>query len=154
MIHSAEGAKMYDERMTEGEIRQALVELIAESVGVQATEVLPGTDIEHDLGCVGDDFHELMDAYSTRFKVDMNDYRWYFHTQEEGMNLGSMDFPPPNDRVERIPVTPALLAKFAVQGSWGVAYPAHDLPEHRLDLTLNRVLLLLVVAWVIYWLLR
>lgn len=136
--------------MIDGEIRHALVELMTESVGVPASEVLPDTDIEHDLGCTGDDFNELMDAYSKRFNVEMSDYRWYFHTQEEGFNIGSMVFPPPNELVERIPVTPMMLAEFAMQGKWGVAYPEHQLPKYRLDLTFNTLLFLLVICWVIY----
>lgn len=136
--------------MTEDEIRNGLTSMITEMVGVDPQEVLLDTDIERDLSCTGDDFHELMDAYSKRFDVEMSDYRWYFHTQEEGFNIGSMVFTPPNEWVERIPVTPKMLAKFAVQGNWGVAYPEHQLPKHRLDLALNTLLFLLVLCWVIY----
>lgn len=136
--------------MTEAEKYHALVELITERVGVHASEVLPDSDIEHDLGCVGDDFHELMDVYSKRFKVDMGGYLWYFHTAEEGLNIGSLVFAPPNERVERIPVTLEMLTNFAIQGKWEVTYPEHDLTKHRLDLALNKVLLLLVIVWLIH----
>jgi hypothetical protein len=63
MTHFAQGVKMYDESMTAVELRQQILELIIESVGVKAPEVLPDMDIENDLGCTGDDFHELMDAF-------------------------------------------------------------------------------------------
>lgn len=137
--------------MQEAQIdHEVLYDLLSDQIGVARKNITVDTDIERDLSCTGEDFNELMDAYSKRFNVDMSDYRWYFHTQEEGFNIGSMVFNPPNERVERIPVTPKMLAEFAVHGKWGVAYPEHQLPKYRLDLAFNTLLFLLMLCWVLY----
>ncbi len=73
------------------------------------------TDINGELRIEGEDFNELLEAYSEQFKVDMSDYLWFFHHEGEGfqISLGRILFKPPNLRVERIPVTPTMLAYFA-----------------------------------------
>ena len=86
-------------------------------------DVIATSDIQNDLGCYGDDFHELIDEYSKKFKVDLTFYLWYFHTREEGNNLGGTFFRAPNERVKRIPVTPTLLLEFANKGKWDLQYP-------------------------------
>jgi hypothetical protein len=141
---------MYDRRMTEVELRQGLLELITESVGVNASEVLPDKDIEHELGCTGDDFHELMDAYSDRFNVDMSRYLWYFHTHDESMaTLNPFPGNPPSTQVERIPVTLDLLVEKAMLGSWDLNYPPHLLkPRYTLGERLFGWLIMAVLLFV------
>lgn len=97
------------------------------------------TDINGELRIEGDDFDELMKSYSEQFKVDMSDYWWYFHHEEEGfqISLGRLLFKPPNLRVERIPVTPTMLADFANKGKWDINYPAHKIPAIRFDMILD-----------------
>jgi hypothetical protein len=109
-------------------------------------------DIDYDLGCTGDDFHELIDSYGKTFNVDMSQYLWYFHTQEEGNNIGGLFFKPPNLRVKHIPVTPQLLLENANKGKWDVNYPEHKLPEKRYDLIINKVLFYVVVVFILYFL--
>lgn len=57
-------------------------------------KVFPHTDIFRDLGMVGDDFHEMIETYAARYAVDMTNYRWYFHTDEEGWSFGGVFFKP------------------------------------------------------------
>ena len=107
-------------------------------------EIKPDTDIFNELGCTGDDFHELMEAYQQKFSVDMSDYRWYFHANEEGGNfsLGSIFSKPPYERVNRIPDSPQMLWAYAKAGKWGLVYPVHKLPKYRIDIIANQILFL------------
>jgi len=124
--------------------------LIAEKTGLAISEVGADCDINLDLGCTGDDFHELMQAYSSAFRVDMSSYLWYFHTEEEGQNIGAVFVKTPTDRVDHIPVTPQLLVKFADKGRWDVAYPAHELPKRRYDILVNQLLVGLIICFIVY----
>ena len=99
-----------------------------------------------ELGIIGDDFHEMIDGYATRYNVDMNGYLWYFHADEEGVDgIGALFFPPPYKRVKRIPLTPKMLAGFANKGKWDIKYPAHKIPAKRYDLLINLILLIVVL---------
>ena len=102
-------------------------------------EIKPNTDIFNELGCTGDDFHELMEEYHKKFSVDMSNYLWYFHADEEGRNsgIGNIFFKPPYERVKRIPVTPQMLYKFANNGKWDLQYPTHKLPKYRIDIWIS-----------------
>lgn len=103
-----------------------------------------------ELGICGDDFHEMIDKYAIKYGVDMDDYLWYFHADEEGMpGISEVLFPPPYKRVKRIPLTPGLLAGFANKGKWGIKYPEHKIPEKRYDLMINQTLLILMLLLVI-----
>ena len=101
------------------------------------------TDIFND-GTCGDDFHELMDSYAKTYSVDMTNYLWYFHADEEGgwNSIGGAFFDPPYKKVNRIPITPTLLADFAEKGKWGIEYPKHDIPKRRYDILINQVLVI------------
>ena len=80
----------------------------------------------------------------------MKSYLWYFHTNEEGQNLGGSLFKAPNERVERIPVTPKMLYEFAKSNKWDINYPEHTLPKRRYDLYFNTtigVILIIILIW-------
>lgn len=115
----------------------------------------PDSDIFNDIGMVGDDFHEMIQKYSKKFSVNMSDYLWYFHADEEGgwNSIGALFFNPPYKRVKRIPVTPSMLTDFANQGKWDIQYPDHKLPKRRYDLLINTVLfgigMLLLIVWML-----
>lgn len=127
-----------------------IVALVVDKVAVPAREVTDDADIDRDLGCTGDDHHELMEAFAARFGVDMSAYRWYFHTEEEGQGgPGSWFFKPPNERVEHIPITIDVLLEAARTKSWPVVYPPHQLPARRWDLVVNLVFVVLVFGWAI-----
>lgn len=136
-----------DRTMTEAEIRKDLIALITDNVGVNATELLPDADIEHDLGCAGDDFFELMDVYAERFNVDMSGFLWFFHNTEEGYKLGGLFFLSPDKRVQRIPVTLDLLVDSALNRKWTVNYPPHKIPNKRWDIGISVILALVVMTW-------
>lgn len=112
------------------------------------------SDIFFDTGVRGDDFHEMIEAYQKAFKVDMTNYLWYFHTDEEGESIGVGFFKPPYELVKRIPVTPQMMLDFANTGKWTIEYPAHKLPKRRYDLILNSILVYGFFVFLIIYLLR
>ena len=115
----------------------------------------PTTDLHGDLGVDGDDMCELISEYSRRFAVDVAGYRWYFHSGEEGLPLlGSLFFPPPCRRVERIPITPAMLHQYALERRWSLEYPPHTLPNRRYDVLVDLVLGALVLGCGAFFALR
>ena len=110
----------------------------------------PEQDIFRSKYCIsGDDCAEFLEAYAMKYNVDMTDFLWYFHYEEEGFNIGSMFFKTPDARVEHIPITPIMLETFANKGKWDMTYPEHTLPKYRIDLMINSgchfVLLLLAI---------
>jgi hypothetical protein len=128
-----------------------IIDIIAQMSGCDISEIKPDSDISNDLGCWGDDFHELMYEYSKKFKVDMSSFLWYFHTEEEGSNIiGGSFFKPPNERVKHIAVTPNVLLDCANSGKWNVVYPRHTLPKRRYDLLINLIVALLFIVFGIY----
>ncbi len=113
----------------------------------------PDTDIFKDMGIVGDDFHEVIEKYSKKFDVDMTDYLWYFHTDEEGHGgLGQLFFKPPYGKVKRIPVTPKMLTDFTETKKWQIDYPEHDRPKSRPDLLINTTVLISLFIGLLVWL--
>jgi hypothetical protein len=106
------------------------------------------TDIFAD-GTVGDNFHELIESYAKNYSVDMTNYLWYFHADEEGgwNSIGGLFFTPPYKKVQRIPVTPALLTDIATKGRWDIKYPQHKVPKRRYDILINKTLFMGVVIW-------
>lgn len=127
---------------------EMLADFVMKETG--AGNIHAASDIFDDAGIDGDDFHELMDKYAQQYAVDMHNYRWYFHGNEEGgVNIGGAFFPPPYERVKRIRLTPAMLADFANKGFWDMNYPELHLPKYRYDLLVNRLILLTVVIIVI-----
>jgi hypothetical protein len=96
----------------------------------------------------------MIEKYAKKYNVDMSAYLWYFHTDEEGFNsIGGQFFKPPYERVTRIPVTPQMLADFIVTKKWKVDYPAHEIPKHRTDLIINKIILITFFAGLVIWLL-
>lgn len=121
------------------------------SAKTSCDDVAGDSDIDSGLGCYGDDFHELMDAYAKTFRVDMSGYLWYFHTGEEGNNIGGYFFKAPYERVKRISITPDMLLEFANKGNWDLVYPAHTIPKRRYDMLINTMLVLLFVVFAVYY---
>ncbi len=110
------------------------------------------TDIFKDMGVTGDDFHEMIEKYSKKYHIDMSDYKWYFHADEEGQSsIGSIFFKPPYERVQRIAVTPQMLADFIVTKKLEIEYPEHEIPKQRTDLTINAIILTLFLIGLGVW---
>jgi len=111
-------------------------------------------DIFDSFGIEGDDASEFIERFATQFKIDTSNYRWYFHHGEEGfVNVGAWLFKPPYRRVDRIPITPQVLAEAVRTKQWPLEYPAHKLASVRWDIRFNQALsfamlaLLLAVIW-------
>lgn len=123
---------------------------LKEQAGVD--EVSENDDITDDLCIIGDDFFDLVKAFGKRFNVDISTCRWYFHTAEEGSfnSIGGSFFRPPNERVKHIPVTPLLLLEFANSGKWNIEYPEHTIPKKRYDLIINKWILIIALAFILY----
>jgi hypothetical protein len=128
--------------------QQDIFEFIDEQTGI---DYLRPTDDLLLNGIHGDDFHELMEVYAAKFKVDMTRYLWYFHGDEEGNSIGGSFFRAPYDRVAHIPITPALLLEMANKGHWDIQYPEHKLPKRRWDLIVNTALVVFALVLVIYF---
>jgi hypothetical protein len=127
-----------------------ILELVKAETGTD--NVSENSDIEKDLGCTGDDFDELISKYASKFNIDMTTYLWYFHSSEEGLgSIGGAFFKPPNEKVERIPITPKMLATYAEKGKWEVEYPEHKIPEKRYDLLINQIIFIVIVIYGIYY---
>lgn len=118
------------------------------------SDISDNTDLFSDCGIVGDDFHELIEKYADKFSVDMAGYLWYFHSDEEGQNIGGLIVKPPNLRVKRIPVTPKLLLDFANLGKWKIEYPKHKIPKRRYDILINQILFGGFIIFLVYKLIK
>ena len=125
-----------------------IIEFVKKNTG--SNNVTGDTDIFKS-GTVGDDFHKLIEAFAQTYSVDMTNYLWYFHSDEEsGWNsIGSLFFNPPYKKVKRIPVTPYLLTEFANNGKWDIEYPKHQISTKRYDLLINQILVIVVIVFLI-----
>ena len=125
-----------------------IIEFVKKNTGVK--NITSDTDI-FDKGVGGDDFHDLIDDFAKTYSVDMTNYLWYFHTDEEGggVSIGGLFFDPPYKKVQRIPVTPLLLTEFANKGKWEIEYPKHQIHKKRYDLLINTILFIAVIVWLI-----
>ena len=124
--------------------------LIIDKSGCNNEDITYDCDIVNDLGCWGDDLSELIEEYSNKFNVDMSTYLWYFHTEEEGFNIGGLFFKAPYERVKHIAITPTLLLESANSGSWLLSYPKHKLTKRRYDIMVNLSLVLIFITFCIY----
>lgn len=100
----------------------------------------------------GDDCDDLLSKYSEKYDVDMNGFLWYFHYQEEGsltFNFGNIFFKNPHNRVKEIPITPKMLAEFAVSKKWDINYPKHELPKYRYDIIINYLIIAVLILGII-----
>ena len=128
---------------------------IMRSERILTGELTPNSDLHDDLGITGDDFSAIMRKFEHEFNVDMQNYRWYFHHTENGaLGISGLFINSPSYRVPHIPVTPRLLLQAATEGSWPVQYPDHDLSGKRYDITIDRVLALALVLFIITWLVQ
>jgi len=130
--------------------KNRILNFVAEQLGCSKDEVELNTDLVKDLGCYGDDLDEFIRAYSKEFQVDVSGYLWYFHAKEEGNSFGGAFFRPPNERVNRVVITPALLFTGANRGTWPITYPEHTLPKRRYDILINQLLAILFIVFLVY----
>jgi len=116
-----------------------ITEFVKKNTGLE--NITDDTDIFY-IGIVGDDFHELIKKFAKTYSVDMTNYLWYFHADEEGVrsSIGGFFFAPPYKRVKHIPVTPLLLNEFANRKKWNIEYPKHQIQKKRYDLFINTII--------------
>ena len=109
------------------------------------------TDVFRECGVSGDDCDELLHSFQEKYNVDMTEYLWYFHHEEEGSwnSIGGSFFKSPNEQVKRIPITPKMLTEFANSKKWNVNYPEHKLPKHRYDIYINWLFLISIIVLII-----
>lgn len=141
----------------EGELQKNKVSWIREISNFleDYSGVYPGnedTDIYKDMGVVGDDFHEMIEKFAKQYQVDMTDYLWYFHADEEGQSIGGVFYKAPYQKVQRIPFTPKMLAYFIETKKWKIDYPKHDTPKSRPDLLINKIVVFSFFIGVLIWL--
>jgi hypothetical protein len=89
-----------------------------------------------------------------KFEIDTTNYRWYFHHGEEAfLNFGAWLFKPPYRRVDRIPITPQVLAEALRTKRWPLKYPEHKLASVRWDIRFTQAVFLGIVALLIagFW---
>lgn len=111
----------------------------------------PDEDIFRRIGITGDDADEFIFAFEKTFDVDMRNYLWYFHCEEEGgLDLGGLFFKPPDRLVKRIPITPRVLSDSIDARQWSVHYPDHIMPKVRRDLALNWIFVVASVLFLIW----
>ncbi|MCG8493882.1 MAG: DUF1493 family protein [Sneathiellales bacterium] len=121
-----------------------LFDFISRETGIDAKILNLDSDISMEFGVYGDDLLELIDRYSIEFEVNIESFLWYFHSPEEATNPFRLIFPPPDRRVERIPITPRMLFTFMETGNWDLEYPRHRLPARRWDIISLKIFLLTV----------
>ena len=107
-------------------------------------------DVWLSSGMSGDDWYEFIDEFAETYSIKMDNYKWYYHGDEEGLfNFGGLFYPPPQDQVTRIPISVADLVRIAINGVWDLNYPSKIIDLRRRDLKINRVLFLLIFALLI-----
>lgn len=109
------------------------------------------TDLFHTFGIDGDEAGDFMDRFASQFDVNADNYRWYFHHGEEGINFGGVFFAPPNRRVKRIPITLRTLVEAAETKTWPINYPDHELPRVRWDIRFNAFVTALALGGLVLW---
>lgn len=127
------------------------VAFVVDYLGLNRELVTAGTSIQDDVGIYGDEIDAFMIAFSKRFNVNIDDYfkHWYFHTCEDGFNIGGLFFRSPDAKVDRIPITVGMLAEFAHTGCWKINYPPHKPPGFRADILINGLIAIGTIAAVI-----
>ena len=109
-------------------------------------------DIFESIRITGDDADDFIRQFADTFDVDMSDYLWYFHHEEEGgLDVGSLFFKTPNRRVSRIPITIKVLADSITSKNWAVQYPDHQIPNTRKDVIANWMLLTILPIMFLIW---
>ncbi|AFY36811.1 hypothetical protein Lepto7376_0373 [[Leptolyngbya] sp. PCC 7376] len=118
---------------------------------LEVPEALLNTDIDlfQTFDIQADACEDFIENFAAKFKVDLDDYLWYFHHGEAGLNIGGFIIAPPYKRVERLAITPDILRQAATKRRWKVKYPEHQLPKKRWDMVINKAILFLVFFYLL-----
>ena len=123
---------------------------------LKVDNIFPDTDI-FSLGIYGDYMDEFLGSYNKKYNVNFDNYLWYFHNEEEinnNFSIGKIFFKPPYDSVERIPITPEILTKFANTKVWEIDYPEHQLPKYRYEMILDFIIFGGIALIILYFSLK
>ena len=128
-------------------------EFISTQLGCDLGLVTADADIVYDLGCVDFALDEFIAAYRSKFGVNMEDYRWYFHTNVvsgDTSALGKMLFKPAPNAVKHIPITAKILWESAINGKWNIWYPEHTVPRRRFDAYIQASIIFIFIVAILY----
>ena len=128
-------------------------EFISTQLGCDLGLVTADADIVYDLGCVDFALDEFIAAYRSKFGVDMEDYRWYFHTNVvsgDTSALGKILFKPLPNAVKHIPITAKILWESAINGKWNIWYPEHTVPRRRFDAYIQASIIFIFIVAILY----
>lgn len=111
------------------------------------------SDVFSEVGIDGDDCDEFLLKYAEKYAVDMSNFLWYFHYQDEASvnGFGKLFFKNPHQRVKTVPITPKMLTDFANNKKWEIDYPQHKLPKYRYDLYINWIFILILIILIIFF---
>jgi len=117
---------------------------------LETSDVLVGN------GIAGDAADEFLLAFAGRFDVDLTKFRYYFHY--DGDELPGYPKAVARDAKGKphsfIPITLDMLIAAVERGRWEFDYPAFTLRTTRFPAWVNSVLKLILVAWVVFWVVR
>jgi hypothetical protein len=128
-------------------------QFISTQLGCDLSLVTTDADIVYDLDCVDFALDDFIATYRSKFGVNMEDYRWYFHTNVvsgDTSALGKMLFKPTPNAVKHIPITAKILWESANVGKWLISYPEHTVPRRRFDAYIQATILLIFIVVVLY----
>ena len=128
-------------------------QFIATQLNCDLASVTDDADIVYDLDCVDFALDEFIAAYRTKYGVNMQDYRWYFHTNVvsgDTSSLGKMLFKPSPNAVKHIPITPKILWESASNGKWNIWYPEHTVPRRRFDVYIQATIIFIFILAIFY----
>lgn len=128
-------------------------QFISSQLGCDLALVTADADIVYDLGCVDFALDEFIADYRTKFGVNMEDYRWYFHTNVvsgDTSALGKILFKPLPNSVKHIPITAKILCESANVGKWLIWYPEHTVPRRRFDAYIQASIIFIFIVAILY----
>lgn len=128
---------------------EEIYNFLEKSQGVSKGKLTQQTDLCYDLGIDGDVFFKLINDFSSRYNVSMNNYCWYFHHKEEGLNFGALFSPAPYQQVNRIPITPEILLLAATNKTWPIIYPEHKISSRRTESLINKIFITMLLGFVV-----
>lgn len=73
--------------MTPENIEERVMAIIVEETGFPRPKLSTATRIERDIGCTGDDAHDLLVRLKDEFDIDMSGFDFYRHFDGEGQNM-------------------------------------------------------------------
>ncbi len=124
----------------------------AKDYNVEEVDIDEETTIEKGMGLWGDDHHEFIGKFAEVFDVQMENYRWYYHTEEEGLNWAEVFFKPPYKKVEQSQISINMLHQIANDGKWPDMYEKPDLANFRPDILMNQIgAVTVVLIFVAFW---